>query len=121
VDKPTKPRQLPLPFVKERLKVGLHDGAGETDYPLLLELLRPVYVDGLLVRLSGSIRISVDSGAYLVQIDLPTEQAEIRWRTETLANLLRSLEHAVQDNTVTYVEGWKKQKRDRQRASDSLD
>jgi hypothetical protein len=121
VAKPEKPKRSPLPFVKEMLKVHLHDELAQEGCRTVLQFMAPIYEDGVLTRLPGSIRITVDSGAYIVQIDLPTEDAEVTCRVDSLIGIMESVQKAIDEGKAIMTEGWKKKKRDRQRVSDSVD
>ena len=73
----------------------MHDPQGLEKYPTLSSLLHPIWKGPDCVRQSGTMRISLVGGYFIVCVSCPTEQVETRVTLDSLVNLMERVEEAV--------------------------
>lgn len=63
--------------------------------PQLLELLIPVFEDGVMVRQPGKLTLRAELGSWLVQVDCPTEGVYLRCTVPDLLTCILEAEKAI--------------------------
>lgn len=92
----------------------MHDPQGLDKYPVLSSLLHPIWKDGNCVRQSGTMRVSLIGGYFIVCVSCPTEQVETRVTLESLVNMIDLVEAAVRDPRATWLPTFAATKKTRQ-------
>jgi hypothetical protein len=91
-----------------------NDQAGVAKWPVLTELLFPVWKDGKCVRQSGDMKIRLVGGYYLLTLHCPTEQLETTLTAETLVDALDALETLLASGKAVWMPDWNATKKTRQ-------
>lgn len=82
--------------------------------PLTAEILWPKWKDGKCLRQSGSVRVRLVGGYYLITLHCPTEGVEATLTTDTLVDPLGQLEVALRNDTLVWLPDFERQKKTRQ-------
>ena len=92
----------------------MHDPQGMDKYPVLSSLLHPIWKEGVCVRQSGTMRVSLVGGYFIVCVSCPTEQVETRVTLDTLVDLIGRVEESVRDPRATWLPTFAATKKTRQ-------
>jgi len=84
------------------------------NWPTLMSCLYPIWVDGKCKRQSGSLKIRLVGGYYVVTLSCPTEGMEASLTTDTLVDLFDALEARVSDPACVWTPDFAAVKRTRQ-------
>jgi hypothetical protein len=69
----SRKKPVKLPALAGLVTRGLEDHCGAERYPHVVELCRPIFDAGVMVRQPAKVSIRVESGSWRVSIDCPTE------------------------------------------------
>jgi len=97
------------------------DEAAKKQFPLLYDLLCPVWVDGRCQRVPAKLTLRVDSGCYFISLECPTEGLQTTLVVWTLLGLWEELEKALKDNLCNWGATWEKKKRFTPRVDDLIE
>jgi len=86
------------------------DDTAKKACPNLLDVLLPIYEDGVMVRQPGRLSVSADGGSWRVSIEAPTEQLQTVLMIDSLATLQEEVERLLASGTVKWGMSWKKRK-----------
>jgi hypothetical protein len=100
-------------LIEGRLQAPQDPGA-KAKWPTLTELLDPVWTDGKCMRQSGSLRIRLVGGYYLVTLACPTEGLETTMTTDTLVDAFDALEAMLVSGKALWMPDWNVVKKSRQ-------
>jgi len=110
-----EPKKKPSPqrakiFEKIRFE-ALKDPKAQKETPALLDVLLPIFRDGVLVRQPGRLAIQADGMAWRVRIECPTELLETVVACDSLLTLLQELEVALTSGKLHWGQSWSARKK----------
>jgi len=87
------------------------DDLAKKETPTLLDVMLPIFEDGIMVRQPGRMTILADGGSWRVSIEAPTEQLQAVLMVDSLATLQAELERMLASGGVKWGMSWAKRKK----------
>lgn len=96
-------------------KIGLspHDEAFAVQFPILHQLMMPVYEEKKLLREPGIIGVRVDGSLFRMTVICPTEGVQTVMETSSILNILEQLERHAAAPGTTWTPTFDSKKRSR--------
>lgn len=96
------------------------DPEGKSKWPALLELLCPIWEDGVCKRQAGKLQITLTGPYFIISLGCPTERVECQLMVESLSTALDELEASLHSGRAKWVDDWRKKKESRKVVIDSV-
>lgn len=108
-------KKKPIPQAAKSLsKVALtilKDEAAKKEMPVLLDVLLPIWQDGVMVRQPGRLSITPDGGHWRCTIECPTEGLQTTLLLDQLPSLLQALDAALASGKMPWGMSWQRRKK----------